>query len=410
MTGTNRGVRHLVRKPGRAGGPDRFYWQPASVLRAAGWRPQRLPDDPRMAAERAEELNREVDAWRRGEAPRNTPAAAAERARRRAAETLPGSVAALVRDYKASRFWTALKPRTQTEYSVYLDKIVDWAGEEQARHISPAAVQAFYEAELRREETRDGKAVVVETPAKAAAAVRVLRLLLENGIRLGYLPAGANPAKRPGISNSRKREPVIWTPEQVRHMAATADAMGWRSVGTAILLNEWIGQRESDILALAPWRVEAEALRITQGKRGRNVVLPVHMVPHLVARLKGEWERPGAVVSSEYLLLHEGTKKAWKLYTFSHVFADVRAKAAAGDEELGVVAMPSCANLRFMELRHTAVTRNHEAGVDELGIAGITGHSPRTVREILDRHYLVRTEKAAAAAFSKRLAAERRRI
>jgi len=52
------------------------------------------------------------------------------------------------------------------------------------------------------------------------------------------------------------------------------------------------------------------------------------------------------------------------------------------------------------------VTRLHEAHVDEQGIAGITGHTPGSVRAILDRHYIVRTAKAAEGAFRKRLAAE----
>jgi hypothetical protein len=31
-------------------------------------------------------------------------------------------------------------------------------------------------------------------------------------------------------------------------------------MGTAILLNEWINQREAGVLALAPWKVDAKAL------------------------------------------------------------------------------------------------------------------------------------------------------
>lgn len=44
--------------------------------------------------------------------------------------------------------------------------------------------------------------------------------------------------------------------------------------------------------------------------------------------------------------------------------------------------------------------------MDDLGISGITGHTPGSVRAILDRHYLIRTTKAAERAFRKRLAAE----
>ena len=52
-------------------------------------------------------------------------------------------------------------------------------------------------------------------------------------------------------------------------MAAIADVMGWRSIATAILLNERIGQREEDVLQRRPWRMEAESLCLHQGKTGR---------------------------------------------------------------------------------------------------------------------------------------------
>lgn len=459
-------TRHLIRLPGRAGGPPRYYWQPNTPLRALGWRPERLPDDPDQAKRRAEVLNAEVDAWRRGELPANAPAAAAARARQQAVAIAPGSVSALIRDYKASRFWAVLSDRTKIDYGKHLDVIEAWAGPEPVLAITPPVVQAFYAAQLRRTVpgkvplpdaqaepagaewmpiarfaalrglTRDAvnKAIkagslavphkraegdgrgsilvladpgvvaaqaaaprVVQRTAHAAAVVRVLRLLLKAGIRLGYIPSGINAAASPGLISARKREPQLWSPEEVQHMAATADALGWRSIGTAILLNEWIGQREEDVLALRPWRLEAESLRLQQGKTKRRVILPVYLVPRLVDRLKREQERAG-VVSTEHLLPREGTEAPWSEDAFRHAFAQIRARAAA--------TLPSCRGLWFAELRHTAVTRLHEAGADELGISGITGHSPKTVRDILDRHYLVRTEKAAVLTFRKRLAAE----
>jgi hypothetical protein len=94
------------------------------------------------------------------------------------------------------------------------------------------------------------------------------------------------------------------------------------------------------------------------------------------------------------------------------VFAEVRAAAVAGmpaDDARGLPGlppMPACAELQFRETRHTAVTRLHEAEVDDLGISGITGHTPGSVRAILDKHYLVRTAKAAERAFERRLKAE----
>jgi integrase len=352
--------------------------------------------------QKAEQLNAEVDAWRAGAA---TPHAAAPKRGKAAA---PGSVEALVAAYKRSRWWGKLGAATQRHYGWALDAIVAWAGDQPARAITPPAVQAFYEAQLRRVEGVGRKRRVIETPAKAAAAVRVLRLLLQVGVRLGYVTS--NAGIRPGITLHRARDPIVWTPDQVRHMAATADQLGWRSMATAILLNEWIGQREADVLALRPWAVEAEALRIRQGKTGRTVVLPVHLVPHLVARLKAERERDGAVISPDCLLLHEGTGQPWNEHTFRHVFSSVRAAAAAGirddDGAELLPPMPSCADLRFMELRHTAVTRLHGAGCDALAISRITGHAPKSAQAIIDRHYLGESEEGAAEAFRRRLAKE----
>ena len=392
----HRKVRHLVEKSGAAA--PRYYWQPSAELRSAGWLPRRLTDAAgrpiadRMAAESAaEELNAEVDRWRRGEAPAHGTVGLRPK-------TAPKSVAALIDDYKASRFWTKLASSTQRDYGWALEAIKAWAGDMPARAITPPAVQAFYTAQLKRPAGKGRGKKARQTPAKAAATIRVLRLLLQVGERLGYLPAGTNPAQKPGIGVSRQRQPVIWSPEALQHMVATADQMGWRSIGTAMVLNEWLGQRQSDLLRLPPWSAGSGALVFAQGKRQRWVSLPLHVVPHLVARLEAEATRPGAILGLNHLLIHEGTKEQWNRFTFGHTFAEIRAAAAK--------TMPGCAQLRFMELRHTAVTRLHEAGVDDLGIGSITGHSAATVRQILERHYLVRTAKAAEGAFRKRLAAE----
>jgi hypothetical protein len=394
-------VRHLVAKA--RGDRTLYYWQPSVALRAEGWKPQRLPDGWAEAAARAEQLNAELDAWRRGTVSADAPPAA----RRRAARPAAGTVAALIEDYRESRWWLSCAPATRRGYDWALEAIGAWAGDMPTKAITAPAVQAFYEAQLERVEGSGRKRRVIRTPAKAAAIVRVLRLLLEVGRRLGYaLHEGQNPARKPGISLERQREPVIWTPEQVRHMAAAADTLGWRSVATAIVLNEWLGQREQDVLRLPVWRAEPGSLGFRQGKTGRQVALPVHLVPHLVARLRAEAEREGAVASLTHLLLHDRTRDPWNPHTFRHVFAEVRAVAAAGDERRGVEPMPSCAELRFMELRHTAVTRLHDAGADDLAIAGVTGHTPETARSIINRHYLKRSESAAARAFRARLAAE----
>lgn len=400
-------IRHLVAKK-NADGTTRHYWQPSGELRAEGWQPERLSDDEGAAIARAQVLNADVDAWRKGEASPSAPPAVKARAKKHAA----GTVSALIADYQLSEFWTRLAPGTRAKsYQWALDAIEAWAGDQPVRGITPPAVQAFYLAQKRRTEMQGRKRVVVETPAKAAAAVRVLRLLLTKGRLLGYqLHDGHNPAEDPGIQLKRQRQPRLWSREHVEHGVAVADRLGWRGIGTFILLNEWLGQREGDVLSLRPWKGDGQALVFQQSKTDRWVSLPLHLVPRLVARLKGEGERPGAVVSAEWLLLNDSTGRKWNEHTFRHKFAEVREAATKGlpanGDQPALPAMPDFDGLWLMELRHTAVTRLHESGVDELGIAGITGHTTGSVKAILDRHYLIRTAKAAEGAFKKRLAAE----
>lgn len=383
-------IRHLVEKPG-AHGP-RWYWQPSAKLRGEGWRPQRLlANSLAHAMELAEQLNADVDA-RRASIPTG-----------KAAKAPAGSVLAMITAYKASKWWPAGE-RTRRDYGHYLDAIAAWAGDQPARAVTPRAVQAFHTAMERRTEGKGRHRRTIHTPARAAAAVRVLSALFSAGVRLGFV--ATNPALRAGISVERQREPVLWSRAQLDHLVATADAMGWRSHGTAMLLNYWCGQRQADVLALAPWSLEQGAIVLKQRKRGRRVSLPVHLVPELVTRLEQERGRNSTVASLTHLLLHEGTGRPWQSYTFTHTFAEIRAKAAAGDAKLGLPPMPSCAKLRWMELRHTAVTALKAAGLDALAIASITGHTAQSVQAILDRHYLVRTSEQAEHAFKARLAKE----
>lgn len=390
-------VRYLVEKPG-AHGP-RWFWQPSAELRGQGWRQQRLAANTlQEAIELAEDLNRQVDEGRaaqQGHRPNKAPA---------------GTVAAMIEAYQASKWWPKGE-RTRKDYSYYLRDIQAWAGDMPARGVTATAVQAFHSMMAKRTEGKGRHRRIIETPAKAAAAVRVLSALFSAGRRLGFV--ANNPAMRAGISVERQRDPVLWPRAELDHLMATADAMGWRSQATAMLVNYWAGQRQGDILKLAPWSVEQGTMVLRQGKRGRRVPLPLHLVPELVARLEGERQRAGAVHSLTHMLLHEGAGRPWQAHTFTHVFAEIRALAAKGGEArapdgtvTAIAAMPSCAALRWMELRHTAVTAWSDAGLDALAIAGITGHTPETVQTILHRHYLVRTTAGAERAFKARLARE----
>lgn len=402
-------VRYLVKVPGPSGGLPRYFWRPGPALRKLGWRNQRVPLDwdrypdaiglEAAAIARAQELNAELDG-RRADA-----AIASVRAPTPPAQRTLGD---LITHYKRSEDWTGLAPKTQRGYLQCLKRIEVWGADAPVRVIDAARIRRLME-------------VMRTTPAFMNAVARVLRLVLEHGRRHGFLTV--NPALRPGLAGTEPTG-LIWPREAVPVFVAAADRLGRHSVGTAVLLNEWLGQREGDVLRM-PWHVLRNGtLWIRQSKTGAGVGLPVGMVDHLVRRLEEERARQFARVGvagvvPATIIVDERTGLPFKEDRFRHVFAEIRA-AAAKDAPAGFEIdhlMPGrdtldpgaftvrMEQLTFMALRHTGVTRLAEAECDNALIATISGHSEASVAGIIAR-YKVRTAKIARLAFQRRLDAE----
>lgn len=370
-------IRHFVEKPGSKG--PRYFWQPSAALRALGWRPERLPEALPAAIARAEELNRQLDAWRAGG---DTAQLAATPPR----GPQPGTVADLIRRYKASRFYTDKAEKTRYEYGQNLKTIEAWGGDVPVAAITPPRVQKLYD-QLR-----------TATPAKANAVVTMLRILLKHGIREGMI--STNAATDPGIE-SRPPSGKLWSRDAVAFFVEVADRMGWHSVGTAVLINHWLGQREGDILTMPRAAYHKGRFWIRQSKTGAQVAVPhspwvAERVEAMLAARK--------VAGTQNLLICESTGQPWKARHFGEIFAAVRAKVA--EEWPAFEAMDgSWTNthaLWFMHLRHTAVTELAIAGCTILEIASITGHTIKSVQQILER-YFVRSSDVADAAMKKRL-------
>lgn len=395
-------VRYFVEKPG-AGDAMRYFWQPSKILRAMGWLSERLPDDKGQAIARADRLNRELDAWRTGTPlPPALPGQADGGVGGAAAGSMapakpyteakivrPGSIAWLIREYKLSRFFTRLAEKTQYEYGLNLAVIEAWAGEAPVGAIGKARIETFYE-KLR-----------ARTPAKANAVIGMLRILLGHAVRLEILKE--NPATNPGLIGLPFAG-RIWPIDAVSLIVETCDRSGWHSIGTAIVVNHWIGQRKGDILDLGRNAWRDGRFHRTQNKTGERVSIP-HS-PWVEDRVKSELARQEqrGITSATHLILCETTGQSWKSDHFSHVFAEIRDKAAAEwstfwlNEEDTV----DTGDLLFMHLRHTAVTELAIAGCSIPQIAAITGHTPKSVINIL-RRYLVMTAALADAAVAKRL-------
>lgn len=375
--------RYLVTKPGRAG-TMRYFWQPSRALRKEGWRPRRLPDDPAEAAAMAIALNAELDASRLAA---RTDAAPIDARRNLTLDQL-------IHRYRADPAFLELRPKTRRGYEQCLELLRQWAGDAPLLRISPQAVQRFY------------RAMHAKTPAYANATITVLRLLFNFYARTRRAgePHLHNPAALPRLKGSRRIEPRIWTPAQRDTIIAAADALGRPSIGDAVMLNYWVGQRLGDILTLRRDAIRDGRLVLRQSKTGAGISLPLATIAPVMARLDaatarnargwraGRANEKSASITATTLVVSEETGRSYTADNFQKVFARVRDHA-------------NLRQLWFMHLRHTSVVRLAEAGCSHLEVASITGHEPATVARIL-RHYLQPTAALADHAFEKRLAYE----
>lgn len=401
------GVPHLVMRPGPRGGLPRYFWQPSPSLRARGFRGKRVPSrwasirDPEQlfnaAVAEAMEQNRWVATKRA--AWRIDPLAGAIDG------GLPRTVDRLMDEYRQSDEYKQLRYKTKRGYEQCLTRISSWAGDAPVAAIDYAQIQT-----LRR--------TMAGTPAYLNAVLRVLRVVLTHAMQIGWT---MNNAASHVMTERIERSGLIWPAEAVDAFVAIADAMGRHSIGTAVLLNSWIGQRQGDVLRLTRAVYREGSLLIKQSKTGAKVKLPVDRVPALQARLEEEAARVDAlpgVVRLTHIIVDEKNRRYYSEDQFRHVFSAVRAAVAkqypsfdvdfilpgrdAADPEACRVQMK---DLTFMHLRHTAVVRLAEAGCDDTLIAAVTGHALTNIAKILS-HYLVRTRHQAELAFEKRLAAE----
>lgn len=406
-------VPYLITKPGKAGAV-RCFWQPSTVLRKLGWKPLRLADELGQATEQARAVNALLADWKmareRGDKVA-TPAGLLDRLAANwaasdpaasqavkfdvlarpnspAVEPLPqpGTVSLLIDAFLAHRRFAGKAAKTRRFYRQNLELIRRWGGDLPIGAITQGRLETFHDA------------LAVKAPRTASAMVQSARRLWNwAATQDRFAPLiQINPAARIELDFDPATKPRLWTDKQVAHMVATADAIGRPAVGTAILLAEWLGQRQGDILAL-PRAAWADGwFAIDQAKTGAAAEIPES--PALRTRIEAELARQDAAgLAGVTLLLNDLTGQPYDEHAFRRQFAEVRRAAAQ--------RMAGCAGLKYMQLRHTAVTRLAEAGSTTPEIASITGHTLRSVDAILER-YLVRTKRLAQNAVAKRLAKE----
>jgi integrase len=160
----------------------------------------------------------------------------------------------------------------------------------------------------------------------------------------------------------------------------------------ALILALHTGQREGDLLRL-PWSAyNGKSIQLRQGKSRKGQKLgPVVEIP-CTASLRSMLDKMERVSP---VILTTKTGRSFKKRYFIRSWSAVMENAGLATVQFP--HMEGATKLHFHDLRGTTVTLLSEAGCTPQQIATITGHSLRTVHQIMER-YLARTKGLAEQA------------
>jgi integrase len=276
-----------------------------------------------------------------------------------------GKLLSVLQGYQASEDFTGLAPRSRSDYVGKIKLIEKEFGDFPLSALTDYRTRGIFKSWRER--------LAVSSRRQADYAWVVLARILSWGMDRGLV--AANPCTRGGRLYRGSRAEKIWT---------TADEAAFLDRAPShlhlpLLLALWTGQRQGDLLRL-PWSAyDGKHIRLRQSKGGARVVIPVGAP--LKAALDASPKRSTIIVTT-------ADGKPWTPDGF-------RASWGKACKRAGVVGVT------FHDLRGTAVTRLAIAGCTEAEIATITGHSLRSVRAIIDTHYLSRDPALAESAIMK---------
>ena len=206
--------------------------------------------------------------------------------------------------------------------------------------------------------------------------------------------------------------------EEFQALVAAADASGRASIGDAIYLGLFTGQRQTDRLALKDEGLQNGRRHFKQSKTGAMVA--IKETPQLATRLAAAKVRVAEVKMKlglrempETIVVDENTGRPYNEHTYRHLFAEIRALAIKGDAARGLMPCPTLAftnertgALDFkhdQDLRDTCVMLLDRSGSDLLSICDVTGHSYQSAQTIM-KHYRARNAARADAAIDRLVA------
>lgn len=352
---------------------EALYWEPSATLRAAGFAGVALGPLSPAALNRADELNAAADAH-----------LATARARRsRVEKPQLVTVGALFAAFRAARLTEdgGLSDASRTHYRAALRRLDDVFGPEAIGAIDGPAVDAWLRVASRR------------TKRQAHNDFRMLRQVFGWAMAQGLCPLNPCAALRPKAPPHRRR---IATRAELAALVATADAMGRRSVGDAVIICATTFQRVGDVLRLTTKNLRGGLVSLRQQKTGKSLTFDAH--PALVARL-------GPLDGVRHLVVSEGTGKGYQYCNFNRWWSRVRAEAARTTpsllgEDPSVDDPNYVGALEIEDFRRTGMVWASQGGAQIEWICSVSGHEIDHGTSILEV-YIPRERSLAARAIAR---------
>lgn len=267
------------------------------------------------------------------------------------------SMDALNRSWQQTQFFKGKKPRTQKGYAYHAGLLCDWAKASGDKPIGG----------LKKDNIEQFLTVYDDRPTTRRHIKIVLKMLLDHAVDLEWRTD--NPAARIKVK-APKTKVKVWEREDVM-AAAWACIMDNQTPLAALMLTEWeIGQRLTDVRLFrwgAEYKPDEGAFKFWQDKTDSYVTIPVSdALRNLLDCVHGD--------DSLYLFVDRRTDKPFAEQRLGHVWEAIRT-AAGFDKRLQVRA-----------LRHSCVVQLARSGCEIPEIAAITGHSLKSVHQILEKY------------------------
>lgn len=170
----------------------------------------------------------------------------------------------------------------------------------------------------------------------------------------------------------------FWTDAQIEAFISAAPT----HIARVVLIALWTGQRQGDILSLTWSAHDGRTIRLRQSKTGRHLSIPV------ATPLRAALTATRMKAKDTDTICTTSRGQPWTRDGFRTSFG----KACVSAQITG---------LTFHDLRGTAVARLALAGATVPESATITGHSPKDVETILNRHYFSRDRALGESAIAK---------